>query len=420
MASKKHHRYRLDNSGIIHLAAHSKTHSNTFRLSATLKYAVNPSLLQKAFDLVTPRFPMLVAGIQNGFLYHYVVPVEFPPSILHDTKNLSYMSKKQIQTCAMHVLYGKHHIAVEFFHSLTDGYGGGIFLKSLLAEYIHLAYGTAFTETLDFILPGSPVKSEEIEDSFSKHTGKSKSSFPSVRSYQLKNNKKKDPQLHTTTITLNTKDVLFVSHYYKLTLTEFLTTLMADVIMEIQTKMENGKDLKPVQIMVPANLRKIFPSMTLRNFSLYALSGIQPEQKDLPFEELASLISKQLKQQLTKEHLSSMITINVRLEKNLCWIPLKLKCMLLHLFFRLFSSKKSCITISNLGNISLPDNLEPYIDKIDVLLTPRIDSGYNCGILSYKNQLHINITRNGTAPQLEQALLKQLYNMGFYPEVTEK
>ena len=419
MFFKKQHRYRLDNSGIIHLAVHTKNHSNIFRLSVALKDSINPTLLQKAFDLLTPRFPMLVAGIQNGFFHHYVIPVENTPVILPDSQALSYMTKKQIKNCAMRVLYDEHHIAVEFFHSLTDGYGGSIFLKSLLSEYMRLAYGIHFTEATDFLVADSPSHPTNMEDSFLKYAGETGNSYTSVKSYQLKNAKKEEAQLHTTTIILDVNDVLSVSRYYKLTLTEFLTALMADAIMGIQAKTEKPEDWKTVEIMVPVNFRRFFPSTTLRNFSLYTLSGIQPEQNNFPLEELASIISKQQKQQLTKEHLSSMITTNVRLEKYLCWVPLKLKCIGLHFGFHLTGSRNSCITISNLGNISLPESLNSYISEIDFMLTPRICSGYNCAVVSCNGQVHIIITRTGKVPQLEPILLKQLENMGFYPEVIQ-
>ena len=94
-------------------------------------------------------------GIQkrgNGFV---VVPCPEDLNIRVDSQSLLYMSREEIRDCAMRVRYGTHHIAVEFFHSLTDGYGGLQFLKGLLAEY--------------FGVPMQPLSIKEAwEDSYQK------------------------------------------------------------------------------------------------------------------------------------------------------------------------------------------------------------------------------------------------------------
>ncbi|MEZ4627989.1 MAG: hypothetical protein R2912_07880 [Eubacteriales bacterium] len=41
----------------------------------------------------------------------------------------------------MRVRYYHNRIAVEFFHVLTDGTGGQVFLQTLVAEYLRLKYG---------------------------------------------------------------------------------------------------------------------------------------------------------------------------------------------------------------------------------------------------------------------------------------
>ena len=91
-------KYPLDNSGIIHLAVLKKGYSNSFRLSVTLTEMVDPQLLQEAVNIVTPRFPTIVAGIQSGFFRHWVVPVQAPPDIQLDCSCLAYMPTEQIRS----------------------------------------------------------------------------------------------------------------------------------------------------------------------------------------------------------------------------------------------------------------------------------------------------------------------------------
>jgi hypothetical protein len=50
------------------------------------------------------------------------------------------MSKEEMRKCAFRVIVYHNRIAVEFFHSLTDGTGALIFLKNLVAEYLEQKY----------------------------------------------------------------------------------------------------------------------------------------------------------------------------------------------------------------------------------------------------------------------------------------
>ena len=45
-------RYRLDNSGILHLAVLRRDNSNTFRMSVVLDEKIDPAVLQQALDAI--------------------------------------------------------------------------------------------------------------------------------------------------------------------------------------------------------------------------------------------------------------------------------------------------------------------------------------------------------------------------------
>lgn len=54
--------------------------------------------------------------------------------------NRTFMSNQEMRRCALRVIVYENRIAVEFFHSLTDGTGALIFLKTLTAEYLEQKY----------------------------------------------------------------------------------------------------------------------------------------------------------------------------------------------------------------------------------------------------------------------------------------
>lgn len=399
--------YALDNSGIIHLAIFKLGKSNLFRFCVTLTEPIQPEILQTALHTITPRFPTMVAGILGRMFQHKVIPVDQPPDIEPDCCPLHFMSSKRIKECAMRVLYGEYHIALEFFHSLTDGYGSYIFMKALLAEYLNLLHGTQCTE--DVKVPPQ----EAVEDSFLKYAGKKKAPFNGTCSY-LPEWGESDGQLHITTGIYDVGDLLRISHNYGVSLTTLLTAVMAGAVMELQEHhcKRPGK-MKPVQIMVPVNLRKKFPSNTVRNFALYALPCMHPGDQNLSLEEQVKRIDIQLKQQLSIRNLRAMMATNVELDKNciLRALPLAWKCLGLKIGYHFVGKKNSSLSLSNLGSLEFPEEMRPFIRRADLMLSPRTNAPYNCGVVSCNGKLYINFSRNSAEPELERIFFRKIHEM---------
>lgn len=390
----------IDNSALVHLAVHTPAHSNLFRLEVHLRSAVQPGRLQRAADAVALRFPMLAAGIRrqkNGFV---VVPCPARLDIRVDQQLLATMATEELQNCAMRVLYGPHHIAVEFFHALTDGAGGLQFLKALLAEYHEL--------------PAEPVSYPAAwEDSYHKYATWKPSALPGGTSYLLPAAPQEAGPLHRTTLTFSVEALRASAHAENTTLTAFFTALFARTAMELQqAEHVPGEPLLPVQLMVPIDLRKRFASASLRNFSLYALPRLLPEAANAPFSEILQSMTAQLQTQNAYSRLCTALATNVALEQKTAALPLWLKCAALRAGFEVCGGRSSCITVSNLGQVTVPEPLLPEITQLDFLLTPRLASPYNCGIVSLGDALRLTITRRGRERGVEKRFLAHLVQQG--------
>lgn len=397
----------VDNSALIHLAVHNNWHSNTFRLEAHLRSAVRPAKLQQAADAVAARYPMLAAGIRKQRNVYAVVPCPAGLPIRVDAQPLAYMPADELAACAMRVLYGQRHIAVEFFHSLTDGAGGLQFLKALLAEYLEL--------------PPEPVDSTAAwEDSFQKYAGGKPTRMPGGTSYLLPAAPAEPSPVCRTTFTFSVKALRAGIPAENTTLTAFFTALFAQTAMEIQrAETTPDKILLPVQVMVPIDLRKRFPSTSLRNFSLYALPKLTPEAARQPFPAIIETMAAQLRAQSTYDRLRAAIATNVALERRTAALPLWTKCAALQAGFRVCGGHSSCITVSNLGAVTFPEEIQQELRRLDFLLTPRIHSPYNCGIVSVGDTLSLTITRRGKAMGMEKAFAAHLVRLGIVPAVVE-
>lgn len=413
------HRYRLDNSGIIHMAAYRKGLSNSFRFSVTLHEAVDAELLQQAFDAAARRFPTLVAGIRPGFFCYYAVPVEKAPPVQPDDAPLRFMERSRIRSCAMRVLWKDRRIAVEFFHSITDGYGGITFLQALTAEYLKLAHGVVPESDWDVPTTDTPSSPEETEDSFAVHSAPSGGApLNTGRSYQLLETPVSDARIRTVNARLDAAAFLAAARARRLSVTELLTVWMMLAIMDVQkTHRRAGRALQAVQIMVSANLRNLFPSRTLRNFSLYAVPRITPEETEIPFEELSDRITAQLHRQFEKDALRAMMTTNQLLDRQLRFLPLPLKFAALWLGFRIVGERNTTLTFSNMGRLTLPAAIASHVERVDLLMTPRICSAYNCAAVSYDGRLQISFCRRGEEPVLERSLLRRIAALGLPMEI---
>ncbi len=401
--------YAIDNASIFFLSLIRKDHTNTFRFTMTLSEEVCPEILQMAVDRVYRRFPTVIAGFHPGFFHYLQVPAKAPPQVQEDPGVLLTMGKEELHSCAYRVYYSGRTIAIEAFHALTDGYGAIASFTTLAAEYLRLKYSISIPvqDTLADVAQ-SPML-QELEDSFLEHESGEPKRLPIRYAYQLPGENAGRSTVHVRPVVISTASLLKAARSHGVSITALLSSVMAASIMEVQ-KQQASPLLRPVRIMVPVDLRRMFPSQTLRNFVLYALPTMEPQDHQKPLPELLRSFSDQMKQQIQHKPLSSVMAYNVRVQRTWYFrvIPLFLKRMLLRFVDRYFGGSTSSITVTNVGSVKLPTEMTPYVKHMDAALTPRIRSPYGCAILSYNGQLSINISRFPKDSQLEEIFLRNL------------
>ncbi len=386
--------YAIDNASILFLSLIRKDHTNTFRFAMRLSEEVDPEVLQMAVDRVYRRFPTVIAGFRAGFFHYVQVPAQSPPQVQPDPGVLLTMTKEELRFCAYRVYYQGNTVAIEAFHALTDGYGAIASFTTLVAEYLRLKHGVHIPVCETLVDVEQPPMLREVEDSFLQYEQGEPLHLPSRFSYQLPGGDSLRGRIRTNAYTIPVGELLEASRKQGVSITALLSTVMAASIMEVQQAKGMGP-VRPVRIMVPVDLRRMFPSRTLRNFVLYALPTLEPKDSQKPISELTENFAGQIKQQLQQDSLASIMAYNVRLQQSWLFqrIPLGLKCTLMRLIYRFFGESNSSVTVTNLGNVTLPQEMRPFVEHMDVVLTPRVRSPYGCAILSYNGQLSINISR---------------------------
>ena len=415
-SSENLHWVRLDNAAKIYPAARRKNWSSVFRHSVTLFEEVDKGVLKSALDITVKRFPSIAARLRKGVFWYYLQQVETAPEIREEySYPLTYMSKTEMRKCAFRVIVFHNRIAVEFFHSLTDGSGALIFFKSLVAEYLEQKYNIDIPFEKGVLDRKAPPRQEELEDCFPKYAGKVPASRRDTNAWHMYGEPLSEGFLGLTCFSLPVKDALEVAHKHNVTLTVFMSAVMMQALLNLQKeKTPNIKRQKLIKLMIPVNLRYLFPSNTLRNFAMYTLPEIDPRLGEYTFDEICNIIKHKMGLEVTAKHMSCVIATNVNDEKNplVRLIPLPIKNAVMKAVFDSVGEKKSCLSLSNIGRVEVPEIMSKYIKRFDFILGAQASAPYNCGMLSYGDTIYINFIRNIKDAELEKHFFAVLKKFG--------
>lgn len=416
LGPKKLRWMKLDNAAKIYPAAKRKNWSNVFRVSVTLTEPVDRETLKSALDVTVRRFPSMAVRVVRGFFWYYLEEIPKAPEVSMDKScPLARMPFDDIRKCAFRVLYYRNRIAVEFFHAVTDGNGGLVFLKTLAAEYLTQKYQVEIPCTDGVLSRTEEPSGEEMEDSFFKYSGDVSASRREPNAYRISGTPERDGFLDVVTMMLDERTVKEKAASYGVKVTAFLTAVMMKAILDQQKEQEpRRRRRKPVRVLVPVNLRPLFGSRTLRNFVLYITPGIDPKMGDYTMEELCSAAHYQLGAELTVKQMQAKFTANVSSER--AWLlrlmPLAVKNLAMKAVYNMIGEKKSCLCLSNLGAVRLPEEMQRYVTRMDFMPGVQAQLPNNCGVLSYGGTVYLNFIRNIREPALESHFFEVLKQLG--------
>lgn len=404
--------FRLDNAAKIYPAARSNRWNNVFRMSVVLKEEVKPDVLQQALEDVIDRFPSFRVTLKKGFFWYYFQFVTSKPKIQEEKSFPCTMMRLKGKGYIFRVLYHSHRISVEVFHSITDGTGNITFLKTLVARYCELC-GAKIADYGDVLHYDDDPTLEEVEDSFARYVDKSKGTIarnePSA--YQIKGQREKRGVLNVTQGSMPFEQLHKVAKSYGCTINTYLSSVIAYVYLRRQLY-ENKSKKKPVKIQIPINLRKIFPSVTMRNFAGFFNTSLSPEEQT--FEEVCKEMNRQIKDFVTSEYCQKFINSNVSLEQVplIRIAPRFLKTFFMNISFRAVGERLMSICLSNVGNVVMPKELDDYIDRFEFLIGPQKFIDHAMTAISFNGTTLVSFTRTIKNSTVERDFFKVLVEHG--------
>jgi len=412
--------FRLDNAGKIYPSLVSFRNTTLFRISALLDKPVHAPLMQDAIDLLAPRFPYYHVHLQRGAFWYYFVPGEHRLKLEKDSRYpCMKMPIRQRTRFPFRVRAFRNQVAVEFSHILTDGTGAMIYFQTLLIEYLKLRenFDKRFPEQV--IAPEDPIDPEEEEDAFQRYFVKGLPEPPHESpAYKLTHDLEPKGIYHITTGLVDLAPLKAEAKKVDMTITGFLTALLMECYQEeIYSLPEKKRKRKaaPIRICIPVNLRRYFPSKSMRNFFLSMNPWIDPRLGHYSFEEICLRVKHFLASEFTHKALSQQITRNMMGEKRLAirLIPSWIKDLLIPFLYRHFGESSYSSVLSNLGQIPFPEQLRPYVKRIDFIPNPpEGTTRVKLGIVSFGDKVSITFGRVSSSAILERSFFRKLRKRG--------
>ncbi len=406
--------FRLDNAAKIFPGQNTGTWSNIFRVCVEFKQKIDPLILEQALSDVLPRFPCFDVRIRSGFFWHYFErnPAKLPP-IMPDISNPCHRVKfNENKRYLFRIYYHENRLSVDIYHALTDGYGNTVFICTLAAQYLRLCGETI--PAGGFVLDiNECAKPEELEDSFianASSTGKVKRSDKFV--YHAKGTKLPRHMVNITSGIIPFDKLHAITKSLGVTVTEYLAAVLLEVHYKKQLR-ENRKQ-KEVSVQIPVNLRKEFGSQTLRNFTLCLRVKIDPNLGEYTFEEILRQVSLQLRLVNNRKVLNAMMTANLGFERNpvLRAMPLVIKNAGIAISFLITGEQTTTALLSNLGAVTLPAEMEPFIEKVVLMAGPGKLNGARCGVSTYNNKLVFTFANIYRESDIERDFFTSLVKKG--------
>ena len=407
---------KLDNAAKIYPAAKRRNWNNFFRISATLTEPVDTAVLRSALDVTARRFPSIAVRLRRGVFWYYLEQIPHPPAIQEEKScPLAHVPFHEVRQCAFRVLVYHNRFAVEFFHALTDGTGGLTFFKTLLAEYLSQKHGLTSPAGDGVLGRLEEPDEEELEDSFLRYAGSVKASRRESTAWHLTGTPEKDGFKDLVTMMVPADALRRCAKAHGVTVTELVCAAMMQAICRLQAeKVPQRSRRRPVKVLLPVNLRNLFPSRTLRNFASYITPEVDPRMGDYTFDEICAAVHHRMGLENNPQTMRAKFAANVASEQSplLRVMPLFIKNLAMKAVFDTVGECKSCLCLSNLGVVHLPEVMAPYVDRMDFIIGVQAKAPHNCGVLTWNGTAYINCIRSIQEPELELHFYRVLHQLG--------
>ena len=404
---------KLDNTAILFPVIASRSMSSVYRISATLKEDIDGKRLQEAQDILLPQFLAFRMRLKMGlFWYYFEENDRKPPKVREEISYPgSYINKSRNNHYMFRVTYYKKRINLEVFHALTDGYGGLLFLKELIYQYLRLSHPDELAGEKDRLSPGLFL---DMEDSYVKSFKKAKGhdeAYRSKKSVIIKGEKLPKGDLTVIHGYFPLDQLKAAAKRHNVTINQYLVGVFVYSIYKEYLK-GMPTDL-PINCCVPVDLRGFYESQTVKNFFAMIMAQFKPEKEEYSLDEVLEIISTSLKNQITKENLDTILSYNVSNEQNIFLRPIPIFIKNLAIRSVYYSTvDATTATMTNIGDVKLREPYDKYVEHFYAMLAMSRGQNLKGAIVSCNGTLIVTFTTSLTDLSIEKRFFRTIAKDG--------
>lgn len=356
---KKYRWMKVDTASIMFSSLSSKEWGRTFRMAVILKDEVQPELVKKAAADLMPRYPSVYTCVKKGFFWNYQECTELLPEIREEFSTpLLPITLRNDGRPDFRIVYYKNRLGLECAHYLGDGLGMDTYFTALLERYVELKNN-----------PDAPYcpdefNEEEITNAFNDYyqQGGSTDVEEEFHAYRIEGTIEHG-FLQLIFAMMDVNELYTKAKEKNLTITEYLASILILGTIRNASMPIN----EPVVIAIPVNLRRFFPTKTIRNFTIQSRIDFFPEGKtDWNFDEICEKVRGQLKKRLTVDELQKILNSFGSLANNkvIRYVPNFIKLPVVRMRQEKSHGNNTTI-LTNTGSSELSPTLENEIIRAD-------------------------------------------------------
>lgn len=411
----------LDNAGKIYPAARSADWMAIYRLSVTLDEEIDRELLTEALKATVRRIPLFGYRLRRGLFWYYLDQNKAEPAVMDDALNPCLpINPRQNKHFLFRIRVHRGRIAIELFHALADATGAMTFLLTLAAEYLRLRHGKRIPATPYILDCRQAPEPGEWEDSFPRYARQARRKRSEEVAYPLRGTGVEQGFLHVTTGIVDTAQLSLAAKRYGATINSFLAALILQGMIAIAEKDGSPRRRRrPVKLSMPINLRRFYPSRTLRNFSSYINVAIHPSYGSYSLQDIVNQVKHFVGMESAEQLVNARFSANVRAEQSrlLRAAPLFMKTAVLKMMYYLTGERYFSGVLSNLGQISLPDAMQAHVQRLDFVIGPAKRNPVSAGCVSLNGKTYISFSRTIREATLERLFFTALVREKVHVEI---
>jgi len=268
----------------------------------------------------------------------------------------------------------------------------------------------------------SPIKDfseEEYEDSYNRYF---KENIPPMvkqsKAFHLPYSLNPVPRFEVLNVILSLKEIKNKAAGKGVSITIYLLSIYLFILQEIYENLNilsRHKKNKQLRIQVPVNLRNIYHSKTMRNFSLFVMPQIDLRLGHYTFDEIIKTVYHQMHLETDEKLINKNIARNVGYEKKLLirGIPLLLKSLILNFKFYSLGTSQYSGVLTNPGRLTFPSEVSEFIDYF-ILTAPPPNKilKVSCGVIGFNDKLVLSFGNITRSKEPEQKFVKFLSGEG--------